>query len=115
MARAEKSGAAAAKPSAAERAKPAAKPAAAARAGEARGQEATAATKAEPADTQSILGGGAQEGSKPGPITKAEAAAKARACGDCQPAKAKDRSVPPMPAKPDYAQAPSTGIAAAKS
>ncbi|HEX5106483.1 MAG TPA: ubiquinol-cytochrome c reductase iron-sulfur subunit, partial [Pirellulaceae bacterium] len=53
-------------------------------------------------DTASILAA-ARKGAKPGPITKAEAAAKATPAA---PAAKKKLDVPPMPAKPDYARAP---------
>jgi cytochrome b6-f complex iron-sulfur subunit len=81
---------AAAKP-AAEKAAPkpaAAKPAA---------KEAAATVVAK--DTASILNA-ARTGTKPGPMTKAEAATKAVAA----PAAKKRIEVPPMPAKPDYAR-----------
>jgi cytochrome b6-f complex iron-sulfur subunit len=62
--------------------------------------------KAEPVDTQSILAA-ARKASKPGPMTKAEAAAIAPpAAPDVKKAKAKEAIVvPPMPIKPLYAQA----------
>jgi cytochrome b6-f complex iron-sulfur subunit len=83
---------AAAKPAAAP--KPvAAKPAAAAK----EGNGAAAAPK----DTASILAS-ARKGAKPGPMSKAEAAAKAVAV--TAPAAKKKIEVPPMPAKPDYAR-----------
>ena len=61
--------------------------------------------KAEPVDTQSILAA-ARKGAKPGPMTKAEAAAKASpAAPDAKKAKAKEAIVvPPMPVKPAYAK-----------
>jgi cytochrome b6-f complex iron-sulfur subunit len=55
-----------------------------------------------PKDTASILAA-ARKTAKPGPITKAEAAAKA---SPVEPAAKKKIAVPPMPAKPDYAKAP---------
>jgi len=54
-----------------------------------------------PKDTASILTAARKE-SKPGPMTKAEAAAKAPAKTG-KPAEAR-RPVPPMPVKPDYAK-----------
>lgn len=96
-ARGEKAGApaAAAKPAAAKpAAKSAAKPAA-----------ATAADKGSPAkasgpkDTASILAS-ARSGTKPGPISKAEAAAQ----GKTIPVGKSKLEVPPMPAKPAYAK-----------
>jgi cytochrome b6-f complex iron-sulfur subunit len=72
--------------------KPAAKPAAA------KGAEAAAAPK----DTASILAA-ARKGVKPGPMTKAEAEAKAKASPAAPPVK-KKIEVPPMPAKPTYAR-----------
>jgi cytochrome b6-f complex iron-sulfur subunit len=102
MARGEKSAAAptpaAEKPAPKPTAKPAAKPAAAA-------AKKEAPAKAAPVDTQSILAA-ARAGTKPGPMTKAEAAAKApRPAADAQKAKAKEAIVvPPMPARPDYAR-----------
>jgi cytochrome b6-f complex iron-sulfur subunit len=98
MARGEKAGgAAAAAPK--ESPKAAAKPAAAKAAPK---KEAVTGPSA-PADTQSILAA-ARTGAKPGPMTKAEAAAKG------QPVVAKKAPpkeviiVPPMPVKPDYAK-----------
>jgi len=75
--------------------KPAAKPAAVKPAAAKDGNGATAAPK----DTASILAA-ARKGAKPGPMTKAEAAAKAAPA----PAGKKKIEVPPMPAKPDYAR-----------
>jgi cytochrome b6-f complex iron-sulfur subunit len=75
--------------------KPAAKPAAAKPAAAKDGNGATAAPK----DTASILAA-ARKGAKPGPMTKAEAAAKAAPA----PVGKKKIEVPPMPAKPDYAR-----------
>lgn len=62
-------------------------------------------------DTASILAA-ARKGAKPGPVSKAEAAAKG------QPVEGKKRlEVPPMPAKPDYArpQAPAAATATRRS
>lgn len=80
-----------AKPAAAE--KPAPKPAAA---------KPAAASAAAPVakDTASILAA-ARSGAKPGPMSKAEAAAKAV---PTTPTGKKKIDVPPMPAKPDYAR-----------
>jgi cytochrome b6-f complex iron-sulfur subunit len=88
--------------------KPAAKPAATAAAAKAAPAKKEApAAKAEPVDTQSILTA-ARRSTKPGPMTKAEAAAKAppgAAAADVKKAKAKEAIVvPPMPVKPDYAK-----------
>ncbi|HEX5472881.1 MAG TPA: ubiquinol-cytochrome c reductase iron-sulfur subunit [Lacipirellulaceae bacterium] len=88
--------------------KPAAKPASAPAAKPAPKKEIAAkapAAKAEPLDTQSILSA-ARKGAKPGPMTKAEAQAKASpAAPDAKKAKAKEAIVvPPMPVKPAYAQ-----------
>ena len=89
--RAEKPAAAAAKPAAA---KPAAKPPA----------EKAASPGASPAtgpkDTASILAA-ARKAARPGPMSKAEAAAIAKPAA---PAGKKKIEVPPMPAKPDYAK-----------
>lgn len=65
----------------------------------------TPAAKAEPVDTQSILSA-ARKATKPGPMTKAEAQAKASpVAADAKKAKAKEAIVvPPMPVKPDYAK-----------
>jgi cytochrome b6-f complex iron-sulfur subunit len=64
-----------------------------------------AAAKSEPVDTQSILTA-ARKGTKPGPMTKAEAASKVSPVApDAKKAKAKEAIVvPPMPVKPDYAK-----------
>src|SRR4029079_978305 len=99
-ARAEKSGGAA---PAAPKEKPAAKPTAAAKTAAAK--TAAAPAKAEPVDTQSILAA-ARKDVKPGPMTKAEAQAKASpAAADAKKAKAKEAIVvPPMPVKPAYAK-----------
>jgi cytochrome b6-f complex iron-sulfur subunit len=62
-------------------------------------------------DTASILAA-ARKGAKPGPISKAEAAAKATAVSP-PPAPAKKKlEVPPMPPKPDYARPKSAAEAA---
>ena len=95
MARGDKPGAAkpAAKPAAPKQAAPKAKPAA-----------AKAAQPSQPTerDTASILAA-ARKSSKPGPMSKAEAAAKAKSDPN---AKAKPKiAVPPMPEKPAYAMA----------
>jgi len=71
--------------------KPAAKPAA---------SKPTPAKEAVAKDTASILAE-ARKGAKPGPMSKAEAAAKA---APAAPAAKKKIEVPPMPAKPDYAR-----------
>ncbi len=55
-----------------------------------------------PLDTSSILAA-ARAGSRPGPISKAEAAARGQAVSPVSKAAAKP-AVPPMPAKPAYAQ-----------
>lgn len=99
---------AAAKPAAE---KPAAKPAAAKTPAKPAAEKKTAADKApaKPAlDTSSILAA-ARGGAKPGPISKAEAAASAK------PVAAKAAvAVPTMPAKPAYAQpVPAAKVAAA--
>ncbi len=97
MARAEKGGGA--KPAAPKPA-PKAKPAAAAKPA---AKKPAAAKKgpAEPRDTASILAA-ARKGNKPGPMSKSEAAAKAK---DDPKGKAKAPIVvPPMPAKPAYAK-----------
>jgi cytochrome b6-f complex iron-sulfur subunit len=78
--------AAAAKPAAEKVAKPAAK-------------ESSGAAAAQK-DTASILAA-ARTGAKPGPMTKAEAAAKA---SPPSPTAKRKIEVPPMPAKPDYAR-----------
>ncbi|HWB11035.1 MAG TPA: Rieske 2Fe-2S domain-containing protein [Pirellulales bacterium] len=87
---------AAAKPAAAAAAKPAAKP---------------AAPKVDGAkDTASILSA-ARKQHKPGPISKAEAAAKLKPEPEAKPKAAKP-VLPPMPTKPDYAK-PKAAVAAA--
>jgi cytochrome b6-f complex iron-sulfur subunit len=63
---------------------------------------------AAPKDTASILAA-ARKASKPGPITKAEAAAKAT---PTSPVAKKKLEVPPMPSKPDYARAPAPAVTA---
>lgn len=84
----------AAKPAAAPKAKPAAaKPAAA----KATAAKADAPTASATLDTSSILAA-ARSGAKPGPISKAEAAAKAPVVTKSKPA------LLPMPEKPAYAQ-----------
>ncbi len=82
--------------------KPAPKPAAAKAAP---AKKEVAAAKSEPVDTQSILTA-ARKGTKPGPMTKAEASAKASPVApDAKKAKAKEAIVvPPMPVKPAYAK-----------
>jgi cytochrome b6-f complex iron-sulfur subunit len=99
MARGEKQGGGAA---AAPAPKPAAKPAAAKAAP---AKKEVAAAKSESVDTQSILAA-ARKSSKPGPMTKAEAQAKASPIApDAKKAKAKEAIVvPPMPVKPAYAK-----------
>jgi cytochrome b6-f complex iron-sulfur subunit len=83
------------------------KPAAPAAAAKASPKKEAPAAKNEPVDTQSILTA-ARKGTKPGPMTKAEAATKvAPAAADAKKAKAKEAIVvPPMPVKPDYAKKP---------
>jgi cytochrome b6-f complex iron-sulfur subunit len=99
--------AAAAKPAAAKPV-PAAKPAAEKPAAKPSPKSAAAkdgsAAAAAPKDTASVLAA-ARKGTKPGPITKAEAAAKAAPA----PVAKKKIEVPPMPAKPEYAR-PSVAI-----
>jgi cytochrome b6-f complex iron-sulfur subunit len=73
--------------------KPTAKPAPAKKTD---GNGATAAPK----DTASILAA-ARKGAKPGPMSKAEAAALAK---PTEPAAKRKLDVPPLPAKPDYAR-----------
>ena len=75
--------------------KPAAKAAPAAK-------ESAAAKPSGPKDTASILAAARGGAVRPGPITKAEAAARAKET-DAAPAK-KKVAAPPMPAKPDYAK-----------
>jgi cytochrome b6-f complex iron-sulfur subunit len=62
----------------------------------------TPAVATGPVDTQSILAA-ARSATKPGPITKAEAAAKAKTAPE-KPAIKPAIIVPPMPVKPAYAQ-----------
>ncbi len=97
-------GAGAAAPVAKEPPKPAAaKPAPAPKAAAAPKSAAEAKPSASPTasakDTASILAA-ARKGAKPGPITKAEAAAKGQPVAEGK----KKLDVPPMPAKPDYAR-----------
>jgi cytochrome b6-f complex iron-sulfur subunit len=91
---AEKPKPAAAKPAEKTAAKPAAKPAAAAK------------------DTASILAA-ARKGAKPGPMTKAEAAAMPAKVAPKAPAKER-APVPPMPPKPEYAKPKPAAKAAAE-
>jgi cytochrome b6-f complex iron-sulfur subunit len=104
MARAGKAGepAAAAPAAPAEKAPPAPKPKPAAAAAKPQAAAAGAAGPNAPRDTASILAT-ARKKEKPGPITKAEAAAKAQGATATVEAKPKI-IVPPMPAKPDYAK-----------
>jgi cytochrome b6-f complex iron-sulfur subunit len=94
-----KAGKSAPKPAAA--AAPAAKPAAAAPAAEKKAPPKTdaATAAAVPKDTASILAA-ARKGSKPGPVSKAEAEKK----GIIAPPTKKKLEAPPMPAKPDFAR-----------
>ncbi|MGD9633877.1 MAG: ubiquinol-cytochrome c reductase iron-sulfur subunit [Pirellulales bacterium] len=103
MARAKKGDAAAA-PAAKESPKPAPAPKpAAAKAAPAKKE---AAAPAGPADTQSILAA-ARKSAQPGPMTKAEAAAKGVAVAPPPKKPVKETIVlPPMPVKPDYAKLP---------
>jgi cytochrome b6-f complex iron-sulfur subunit len=68
-------------------------------------KKAAAPVKSGPVETQSILAA-ARSGTKPGPMTKAEAQAKASpSAADAKKAKAKEAIVvPPMPVKPAYAK-----------
>jgi cytochrome b6-f complex iron-sulfur subunit len=102
MARAKKGESAGAPASAKEAPKPAPKPAAA----KAAPAKKETAVPAGPVDTQSILTA-ARKGAQPGPMTKAEAAAKGVAVAP-PPKKAPKETivVPPMPVKPDYAKKP---------
>ncbi len=105
MARGEKSAAAPAAAAAAKaKEKPAAKPAAARRLRRLPRKRKRSQPRPQPLDTQSILA--ARKATKPGPMTKAEAAAKAAPIApDAKKAKAKEAIVvPPMPVKPDYAK-----------
>jgi cytochrome b6-f complex iron-sulfur subunit len=98
MARGGAGGAAA--PAAKEVPKPAPKPAAA----KAAPKKEAAAAAAAPVDTQSILTA-ARSGAKPGPMSKAEAAAKGVATPAAKkPAVKETIVVPPMPVKPSYAK-----------
>ena len=103
-ARAEKQGEAPAAPAAKAKERPAAK-AAAAPAAKAPAKTGATAVKAAPLETQSILAA-ARKGTKPGPMTKAEAQSKATPTAPAaKKAKAKEAIVvPPMPLKPDYAK-----------
>jgi cytochrome b6-f complex iron-sulfur subunit len=65
-------------------------------------KEPVAKGPAEPKDTGSILAAATKD-HKPGPMSKAEAAAKAPAAVKSAPPK-QTRPVPPMPVKPDYAK-----------
>lgn len=87
-------------PAAKEAPKPAPKPAAA----KAAPAKKEPAASAGPVDTQSILTA-ARKGTQPGPMTKAEAAAKGVAVAPPPKKPAKETIVlPPMPVKPDYAK-----------
>jgi cytochrome b6-f complex iron-sulfur subunit len=88
-----------AKPAVAEKAAP--KPAAA--------KPAAKDAAAAPKDTASILAA-ARTGLKPGPMSKAEAAAKA---APAAPAAKKKIEVPPMPAKPAYARPAAASVTSA--
>lgn len=98
-ARSEKSGGgpAAAKPKAGGKAAPKAKPAAAKKAAPAK------SAKTGPMDTSSILAAARAGSAKPGPISKAEAAKRAKDSGTTATKKEKPKA-PPMPAKPEYAK-----------
>lgn len=87
---------------AAPKAKAAPKPKPAAKAGGAAKAPAKPA-KTGPMDTSSILAAARAGTSKPGPITKAEAAARAKGAPDDAKKKEKPKA-PPMPAKPEYAK-----------
>jgi cytochrome b6-f complex iron-sulfur subunit len=102
-ARGEKQGGAA--PAAKAQEKPAAKAAAPPAAKAAPAKKEPAAAKAVPVETQSILAA-ARKGTKPGPMTKAQAQAQAAtAAPEAKKAKAKEAIVvPPMPVKPEYAK-----------
>jgi len=84
---------------------PASKAASSSTAKQAPAKKVESPAKPAPLDTQSILAA-ARKASKPGPITKAEAKAKAVvAPPEAKKAKAKEAIiVPPMPVKPDYAK-----------
>jgi cytochrome b6-f complex iron-sulfur subunit len=98
-------GAAESKPApAAKTSSPAAKPAAKPAADKASPKPAPAATQASaPKDTGSILSE-ARNAAKPGPMSKAEAARRAPAGKDSPKAPKPRITVPPMPAKPEYAK-----------
>jgi cytochrome b6-f complex iron-sulfur subunit len=103
--------AAAAKPAAPAKppaAKPAAKPAAAEKPVAKPAAKSAESGSAAPKDTASILAA-ARKGAKPGPVSKAEAAALAK---PSEPAGKKKIAVPPMPAKPDYARPERSTVAA---
>lgn len=95
---------------AAPKAKAAPKPKPAAKAGGAAKAPAKPA-KTGPMDTSSILAAARAGASKPGPITKAEAAARAKGAPDDAKKKEKPKA-PPMPAKPEYAKAPTSKLKA---
>jgi cytochrome b6-f complex iron-sulfur subunit len=113
-ARAKPGAAPAGKPAAAKPAAAAAKPAVEKAAPKAAAAKPVAAKEkgdgaaAAPKDTASILAA-ARKGAKPGPMSKAEAAAKA---APSAPAAKKKIEVPPMPAKPEYAR-PRAAVASA--
>ena len=94
---------------AAPKAKAAPKPKPAAKAGAAKAPAKPAKTG--PMDTSSILAAARAGASKPGPITKAEAAARAKGAPDDAKKKEKPKA-PPMPAKPEYAKAPTSKLKA---
>ncbi len=110
--KADGSGDAAASPPPAEKASPAkAKPAPKAAASP-KAKKEPAPKKAGPVDTQSILAA-ARKGTKPGPMTKAEAASKSKPAAPAKKVRVKEPIiVPPMPTKPDYAKRPSKKAAA---
>jgi cytochrome b6-f complex iron-sulfur subunit len=105
----------AAAPTPAKATAPAAKPKAAAEPVSAKGGTAKAATKPAgksptgPLDTSSILAA-ARQGSKPGPITKSQAAARAPGAAAAKVVPAKP-TAPLMPAKPAYAVVKSPPVA----
>ena len=68
-----------------------------------RAKKEAAAVPTAPVDTQSILAA-ARGGTKPGPMTKAEAAAKGQPVVAKKAAPKEAVVVPPMPVKPDYAK-----------
>ncbi len=90
---------------------PAKKPAAAKAAPVAKEKEPVAEKHAGPKDTASILAAARSGAVKPGPITKAEAAARAAEAGAA--AVKKKSAAPPMPSKPDYAKVAPAAAAAA--